>query len=268
MSQVCGGKTATVLTAELIVDGSRAGNPVISPDGRWVAWTTSGPPGREQPASDLWLARADENEAPVRLAGGDARTRLPRWSPDSGWLFYVAEPGAPNGDAPHAEIRRVRVTAGGPDQDAGTVLRWGGEISGLLPLIGGRVVAVVAGDERTDDDKRREADGDDAMAWSQRAERQHWLWHRLRLLDLDSGELTVVGELAERHVADVAQRPDGGPLAVVSWDCPEFDPGAFTSRLHVVGAGDGAGPPGGPGSAAGGSGSAGGSVTDLGPAGL
>ena len=119
------------------------------------------------------------------------------------------------------------------------MLRWRGEISGLAPLAGGRLVAVVAGDELTDDDERRQAEGDDAMAWSERAVRQHWLWHRLRLLDLASGELTVVAGLAGRHVVDVAQRPDGGPLAVVSWDCPEYEPGAFTSRLHIADLDDG-----------------------------
>ena len=69
--------------------------------------------------------------------------------------------------------------------------------------------------------------------------RQHWLWHRLRLLDLVSGELSVVAGLAGRHVVDVAQRPDGGPLAVVSWDCPEYEPGVFTSRLHIADLDDG-----------------------------
>jgi dipeptidyl aminopeptidase/acylaminoacyl peptidase len=115
-----------------------------------------------------------------------------------------------------------------------TVLRWRGEISAVAPLVGGRLIAVVAGDELTDDDERRRAEHDDAMAWSERAVRQHWRWHRLRLLDLKSGQLTVVAELAGRHVVDLAQRPDGGPLAVLSWDCPEYDPGDFTSRLHIV----------------------------------
>jgi dipeptidyl aminopeptidase/acylaminoacyl peptidase len=77
------------------------------------------------------------------------------------------------------------------------------------------------------------------MAWSERALRQHWRWHRLRLLDLASGELSVVAGLAGRHVTGLAQRPDGGPLAVMSWDCPEYDPGVFTSRLHLAGLGDG-----------------------------
>jgi dipeptidyl aminopeptidase/acylaminoacyl peptidase len=96
------------------------------------------------------------------------------------------------------------------------------------------VVAVVAGDELTDRDQHREAERDDAMAWSERTARQHWLWHRLRILDLASGELTVVAGLTGRHVVGVAQRPGGGPMAVVSWDCPEYEPGVFTSRLHIA----------------------------------
>jgi dipeptidyl aminopeptidase/acylaminoacyl peptidase len=222
-------EAAAVLTADLIVDGNKAADPVISPDGRWVAWMTSSADGPERQVSDLWLAPVGESAAPVRLTDGSVRARLPRWSLDSAWLFYVAD----------GELRRLRVTADGPAGDAGTVLHWSGEISGLVPLADGRLVAVVAGDELTDDDKRRQAEGDDAMAWSERAVRQHWRWHRLRLLDLASGELTVVTGLAGRHVTGVAQRPDGGPLAVLSWDCPEYEPGIFTSRLHIADLDDG-----------------------------
>jgi dipeptidyl aminopeptidase/acylaminoacyl peptidase len=262
-------QAATALTADLIVSGSPAADPVISPDGKWVAWTASPAATREQRVSELWLAPADGSASPVRVTDGSmpdrsmtdgsmtdgsmtdssARARLPRWSRDSGWLFYVAGEG----------IRRLRVTDDGPTADRPTadgeaadettadgeaaggeiVLRWTGEISVLAPLAGGRFAAVAAGDERTGDDKRRETEGDDVMAWSERHVRQHWLWHRLRLLDLVSGEFTVVTGLAGRHVTDIAQRPDGGPLAVMSWECPEYEPGVYTSRLHIVGLDDG-----------------------------
>jgi dipeptidyl aminopeptidase/acylaminoacyl peptidase len=215
-------EAAAALTAALIVDGARAGDPVISPDGHWVAWTTTSAGGPGPQVSELWLAPVGETAAPVRLTGGSVR--LPRWSADSAWLFYVAD----------EELRRLRITGGGPAADAETVLRWSGEISGLAPLAGGQLVAVMAGDELTDDDERRRAEHDDAVAWSERALRQHWRWHRLRLLDLASGDLRVVAGLAGRHVTGMAQRPDGGPLAVVSWDCPEYEPGVFTSRLHVA----------------------------------
>lgn len=217
-------EVAAALTADLIADGSQAADPVLSPDGRWVAWTTSRTGEREQPVSELWLAPVGERAVPARLTDGSVPARLPRWSLDSAWLFYVAGEG----------LRRLRITADGPAGAAEPVLRWGGEISGLVPLAGGQLVAVVAGDELTEDDERRQAEGDDAMVWSERAVRQHWLWHRLRLLDLASGELTLAAGLAGRHVIDVAQRPGGGPLAVVSRDCPEDEPGAFTGRLHIT----------------------------------
>jgi dipeptidyl aminopeptidase/acylaminoacyl peptidase len=217
-------EVAAALTADLIAGGSQAADPVISPDGRWVAWTASRVGERERPVSELWLAHIGESAVPARLTDGSVPARLPRWSLDSAWLFYVAG----------EELRRLRIAADGSAGVAEPVLRWRGEISGVVPLAGGQRVAVVAGDERTEDDERRQAEGDDAMAWSERAVRQHWLWHRLRLLDLASGELTVVPGLAGRHVTSIAQRPDGGPLAVVSWDCPQDEPGAFTSRLHIA----------------------------------
>ena len=220
---------AEALTAALIVDGAQAAEPTISPDGRWVAWTTSSAGDDRQRVSDLWLAPVRAAATPLRLTDGTAEIRLPRWSPDSAWLFHLAD----------EELRRLQVTPAGPHGKAETVLAWRGEVSAIVPLAGGRLVAVVAGDEQTDEDERRRADGDDVMVWSERAERQHWRWHRLRLLDLESGRLTVVPELAARHVVDLAQRPDGGPLAVLSWQCPEYEPGAFNSRLHVVRPADG-----------------------------
>ena len=165
------------LTEALIVDGTQAADPTISPDGRWVAWTTSSAGHDGQRVSDLALAPVAAAAAPVRLTDGTADIRLPRWSPDSAWLFYVAD----------EELRRLQVTTAGAGGKAETVLTWRGELAAVVPLAGGRLVAVVAGDEQTDDDERRRAAGDDAMVWSERAERQHWRWHRLRLLDLDSG---------------------------------------------------------------------------------
>jgi dipeptidyl aminopeptidase/acylaminoacyl peptidase len=44
----------------------------------------------------------------------------------------------------------------------------------------------------------------------------------------------VIDGLGDRHVVEVAQRPDGGPLAVLSWATPQIDPGASTAELHVI----------------------------------
>src|SRR5579863_9799846 len=92
----------TELTAELIVSGDQAGEPVMSPDGRWVAWMTSRAGG--EPDSSLWLAAIGAGAGPIRLGDGSAAARLPRWSPDSTWLFYVVG----------EEIRRRRADGDGP----------------------------------------------------------------------------------------------------------------------------------------------------------
>ncbi|HJY99974.1 MAG TPA: hypothetical protein VJ305_04590, partial [Streptosporangiaceae bacterium] len=76
MSEVS--EAAGILTSALIVDGAVAADPVISPDGRWVAWTTSSAGGPGPRVSELWLAPVGQTAAPVRVTGGSVR--LPRWS--------------------------------------------------------------------------------------------------------------------------------------------------------------------------------------------
>ncbi|GAA3101189.1 hypothetical protein [Streptomyces echinatus] len=39
--------------------------------------------------------------------------------------------------------------------------------------------------------------------------------------------------LGDRHVVEVTQRPDGGPLAVLNWATAELDPGVTMARLHL-----------------------------------
>src|SRR5260370_3521236 len=127
-------EAAGTLTAAVIVDGAEAADAAISPDGRWVAWTTSSASEPGAQVSELWLAPVGQAGAPVRVTGGSVG--LPRWSPDSAWLFCVAG----------EELRRLRITADGPAAEGETVLCWRGEISRLAPLAGRGLVGVVAGD--------------------------------------------------------------------------------------------------------------------------
>ncbi len=215
------------LTPELLAGQPFPESPVVSPDGRLVAYlvTTWGADSRARSA--LWVAPADGTSPPVRLTEGNSRDRYPRWAPGSDFLYFASD----------QDLRRISAAGGAGD----VLLTWRGEITGCLPLADGRV-AVLATDEPDADDERRVAERDDPLVWSERKGGS-----RLRLLDLDTRELATVGGLGDRHVVHVAQRPDGGPLAVISWDCPEDEPGAFTARLHVVDEG---------------------AVTDLGPTGL
>jgi dipeptidyl aminopeptidase/acylaminoacyl peptidase len=207
------------LTPELIVDGAAPANPVISPDGRWVAYVVA-PVGRrgDRRLSALWLAPADGGSAPRKLTAGTAADAGPSWAADSSSLYFVSD------RTGSAQVHRIRIDGG----EAEALTDWRGDISAAWPLADGRLVAVSATEEPTEEDQRRLAERDDAVVWGEEAPSRLWL------LDLDTGELRLVAGLGGRHVVEVAQRPDGGPLAVISWGSPDIDPGIFTSELHVV----------------------------------
>src|ERR1700722_2003665 len=193
---------APELTAELVVDGLVPSQPVISPDGRWVAYVVA-PAGHagERPVSALWVAAADGSAPPWQLTSGPAADSDPRWSPDSGSVFFLSD------RAGSRQLYRVRVGGG----EAEILTDWRGGIAAAWPLADARLVAVVAADEPTEEDERRRAERDDAFVWGQQLR-----CDRLRVLDLATGELRTVDVLGDRNVVELAARPDGGPLAAGS----------------------------------------------------
>lgn len=201
--------------AELIVDSEVPRWPAISPDGRVVAFAVGPMSLRERPVSGLWLAAADGGSPPRRLGDRDTWHGAPRWSPDSASLYLTSG----------GQLHRIAPEGG----DAEVLTAWRSGVADHLPLADGRTVALIAEDEPDAEDERREAERDDAVVWGERV-----ACDRLRLLDLGSRTVRTVDGLGDRHVVQVVQRPDGGPLAVISWACPEEDPGAFTAELHVV----------------------------------
>jgi dipeptidyl aminopeptidase/acylaminoacyl peptidase len=208
-----------LLTAELIVDGALPREPAMSPDGRWVAYVLA-PVGQrgERRLSALWIAAANGTSPARQLTAGTAADSGPRWAPDSASLFFLSD------RTGSAQLHRIRVDGG----EAEALTDWRGDIYDICPLADGRV-GVVAADEPTEEDERRRAERDDAIVWSRPSG-----CGRLRLLDTVTRELRAVGDLGGRHVVELAQRPDGGAVAVVSWASQEIDPGAITNELHLV----------------------------------
>jgi dipeptidyl aminopeptidase/acylaminoacyl peptidase len=214
------------LTAELVVDAAAAVAPAISPDGRLVAYgvvANGGSGGR--PHGSIWVAAADGSTSPRRLTDGTACDNAPKWAPDSGSVFFTSD----REEQSTAQLQRIRLDGSEDVAKAEALTRWRSGISNHLPLLDGRTVAVLAEDEPTAEDERREAERDDAKVWG-----RHLPVTRLRLLDLETGWLRTVDGLGDRHVVELAQRPDGGPLAVLSWSTPELDPGVLAAELHLV----------------------------------
>jgi dipeptidyl aminopeptidase/acylaminoacyl peptidase len=211
--------TFTDLTAELVVDGRVPGAPALSPDGTWVAYEVA-PVGlaRERPVSELWVAAADGSGSPRRLAPGEAHDATPRWAADSLSVYFLSDRASPG----TAQLHRVGLA----DGVVRTVTSWAGGVSGHLPLADPDVVAVIAADERSSEDERRDRERDDARVWGERVRRD-----RVRLLDARTGKVRTPDALGDRHVVGVARRSTDGMLAVLTWSTPEVDP---QPRLHLL----------------------------------
>ncbi|TQF02649.1 S9 family peptidase [Kitasatospora acidiphila] len=219
-------ESTDMLTAELVVDMAAPVAPAISPDGRLVAYGVVANSGRNgHPHSSVWVAAADGSAAPRRLTDGTARDAAPKWAPDSASLYFTSD----REERGTAQLQRILPDGDEDIAEAESLTRWRGGICDHYPLADGRTVALLAEDEPTAEDERREAEGDDAKVWG-----RHLPVTRLRLLDMATGVARTVDGLGDRHVVEVTQRPDGGPLAVLSWATPELDPGVTAARLHLV----------------------------------
>ena len=208
-------QNAPELTAELFVDSAVPRSPVISPDGTWAAFVVASPGPSRHPVGTLWVAAADGSSPPRQLACGAACDGVPRWASDSASIFFRSD----------GQLHRIRLGS----SESEVLTAWRGGIADHRPLAGGEVIAVIAADEPSAEDQRRQTEGDDAIVWGERASQC-----RLRLLHLGTRKLRVVDRLGARHVVESIQRPDGGPLAVITWARPEIDPGTFTAELHIV----------------------------------
>ncbi len=191
------------LTAELVVDGRVPSSPVVSPDGRWVAYVVT-PIGQsgEHTVSELWVTAVDGGVAPWRLDLPPADVSAPRWAADSDSIFFLSD---------HAERGTPQLHRIGRAGNAVEVLTRGQEgVQHYRPLADPGIVAVIAADPHS----------------GGRA--------RPRLLDLRTGRLDVAATFGDRHVVDAVQRPDGGPVAVLTWPTPELDPGLVHPALHLL----------------------------------
>lgn len=228
-----------MLKAETVVDRKVPRDPRISPDGRWVVYLTA-PVGRtgKHPVSELWLAPSDGSAAPRELAAGVAAdNHAPRWAPDSGSVLFLSDR-AVRGTA---QLYRIGLDDDAPEQ----LTDWPVGISGHVPLPGRVVVIAPDSEERLGDPRVRtvpravsaqtpaelpSGEPEDPSGRWDTEDRPDRLW----LLDLGTSAVQPLGDLGRRHVREVAARPDGTTLAVLTWACADRAPGVFGPGLHFV----------------------------------
>jgi dipeptidyl aminopeptidase/acylaminoacyl peptidase len=211
----------TSLTGELVVDARAPQAPALAPDGRLLCYVLT-PTSRtgDHLDTELWLADTDTDAAPRRLTTGPATESQPRWSPDSTAVFFLsdrAHRGTP-------QLHRFTVA----DGTVTALTGWRAGLTGHLPLADPTRIALLAAPEPTEQDDRRARDRDDAIVVGESEARA-----RLRLLDLRTGEVTTPEVFADRHVVELRQRPDGGPLAVLTQSGADNDYGPRTMELHL-----------------------------------
>nr|MBA2324742.1 prolyl oligopeptidase family serine peptidase [Pseudonocardiales bacterium] len=211
----------TGLTAELVVDGRVPQTPVLAPNGHLLCFVLA-PISRVGDHLDtaLWLADIEGDGVWSRVTADIATESQPRWSTDSRSLYFLSD--RAERDSP--QLHRLTPADGVVIALTG----WRAGIVDHLPLADLNLVVLLANDEPTAQDMRRARDRDDAIVVGEREPRA-----RLRLLDLRTGQVITPSVFGDRHVVELRQRPDGGPLAVLTQASADKDYGPRTGQLHL-----------------------------------
>ncbi|GLY71362.1 S9 family peptidase [Amycolatopsis taiwanensis] len=211
----------TDLTAELVVEGRVPQTSTLAPNGHLLSYVLA-PISRSGDHLDtaLWLADIEGDGVWRRATADTATESRPRWSADSRTLYFLsdrAERGTP-------QLHRLTPA----DGVVSALTGWRAGIIDHLRLADPNLIALLAEDEPTEQDVRRARDRDDAIVFGEREPRA-----RIRLLDLRTGQVTTPDVFGDRHVVELRQRPDGGPLAVLTQASADKDYGPRTGQLHL-----------------------------------
>jgi dipeptidyl aminopeptidase/acylaminoacyl peptidase len=146
--------TRRAMTVDDMLNMVGVSGPEISPDGKWVIFSRSELNWKENKRpSRLWIVPAGGGEA-FQFTSGDSDSQ-PQWSPDSSRIAFIRSGKEPQ----DRQVYIIRVNGGEAakltdHKDGVSSFRWGPD---------GKQVIFLANDLKSDADKKKEKDGDDAI---------------------------------------------------------------------------------------------------------
>lgn len=203
-------------------------DPQLSPDGRWIAYvqqelTEDG--GDYQ--TDVWLIPTAGGEA-RRLTGSPVADESPRWSPDGRWIAFLSDRPRPGAKAEASDEGRRQIWRIRPDGgEAEPLTSAAGGASALEWSRDGRFVAFLSREPKSDAQKQREKNRDDAWTPSQK-----WVWNRLWTVDASTKQATQLTR-GDLHVISFSIAPDGRRIGFAAQPTPQL-PDQFDSDLWTV----------------------------------
>ena len=222
------------------------GDPQLSPDGKWVAYTVSTIDlEKDKRDTDLWMVGWDGGDE-IRLTSSPEGESRPRWSPDNRFLAFLASRGDEDQKKKGSQVWLL-------DRRGGEALRLTdikGGVSDYAWSPDGKRLALVVNDPNPDDDPEKKE------GWKRKTkppvlidryhfkeDREGYLVNRhehLWVYDLETrkGEAITSGAYDERSPV---WSPDGRSIAFVSNRAPDPDRSG-DSNVYVIEARPGAEP--------------------------
>jgi dipeptidyl aminopeptidase/acylaminoacyl peptidase len=199
----------TLPTPEHIASLKVVGDPQISRDGAWIAYTLATPQREgKPPRSQIWRVPAQGQQAAQALPSpADADNEFPRWSQDGRVLHFLSDRPLPDTQAATGLARKQLWQVDAQGDEPRVLTHSAGEISAYSFDASGRQLAYLAADPLAASVKQ-------ALDAKQDARRvgESLQYSRVWLQSLPDGKARVLTPLG-MQVHDVAWSPDGKRLA-------------------------------------------------------